>query len=32
VLFKIQQQKKLHPFDFNGEDLAEVKKLFPEFK
>lgn len=32
ALYKIQQQKKLHPFDFNGEDLAEIKKLFPEFK
>lgn len=32
MLYKIQQQKKLHPFDFNGEDLAEVKKLFPEFR
>jgi hypothetical protein len=25
-------KKKLHPFDFNGEDLAEIKKLFPEFR
>ena len=32
ALYKLQQQKKLHPFDFNGEDLAEVKKMFPEFK
>jgi hypothetical protein len=23
---------KLHPFDFNGQDLAEIKKIFPEFK
>ena len=22
----------MHPFDFNGEDLAEIKKNFPEFK
>ncbi len=25
-------KQKLHPFDFNGEDLAEIKKIFPEFK
>lgn len=25
-------KQKLHPFDFNGEDLAEIKKLFPEFR
>jgi Ca2+-binding EF-hand superfamily protein len=28
----LQQARKLHPFDFTGEDLAEIKKLFPEFK
>jgi hypothetical protein len=22
----------LHPFDFTGEDLADIKKIFPEFK
>lgn len=32
ALFKLQQARKLHPFDFTGEDLAEIKKLFPEFK
>ncbi len=25
-------KSKLHPFDFNGEDLAEIKKIFPEFR
>lgn len=22
----------MHPFDFNGEDIAEIKQMFPEFK
>ena len=25
-------KQKLHPFDFNGADLAEIKKIFPEFR
>ncbi len=28
----MQQARKLHPFDFTGEDLAEIKQLFPEFR
>ena len=31
--FNFQLHKmKLHPFDFNGEDFAEIKKISPEFK